>query len=170
MLDQYEFIVPQFSAWKSAKRPYYKRILGWKPYLDENYMQRAFDEPKAVNIGFFGWRTGAKIFDNWHGLALKNKESFIPDEISCQILLPHVPHLVIGNEYNTSCKHDKTIDNAKTLHFHGRKHCRIENGVYKNHCDLWYKEFDKIRNDEVVWQNIKYDPMLRKHLYLHKGG
>lgn len=168
MLDDHEFIVTQMCKWESNRNPYRKRIEGWKNFLPREIYDTAFDEPKAVNIGFYAWRKGAKIFNNWFGIARKNQNSFIPDEISCQILLPKVPHYVIGSEYNTSCKHEQLTENSKTLHFHGRKHCRIENGNYLYHADSWYRQFDKIRDWPFVKDNIKHDPQLRKYLPIHE--
>ena len=169
MLDDHEFIVTQMCKWMSNKGPYRKRIEGWKNHINREIFEHAFDEPKAVNIGFYAWRKGAKIFDNWLYTAMKNQESFIPDEIACQILLPHVPHLVIGSEYNTSCKHEELTENSKTLHFHGRKHCRIdEKGNYLYHADSWYRQFDKIKEWPFIKDNIKYDAQLRRNLPIHE--
>ena len=167
LLDKYEFIVPQFCGWTSRGKQYRKRIERWKGVIPDKLYHHAFDEPKAVNIGFFGWREGAIIFNDWFELALMNRNSFIPDEIACQILLPHVPHLVIGSEYNTSCKHERLTEKAKTLHFHGKKHCRIVGRKYLFHSELWYKEFAKIKALPFVQNNIPHDKMLVSNLQRH---
>ncbi len=164
LLNDNEFIVSQFSEWLSTERHYRKRIKGWAGILPEEIMDHAFDERKAVNIGFYGWKAGAEIFDIWYHNALKNRESFIPDEISCQILLPQVPHLVISKQYNLSCKFDELTAECYALHFHGRKHCRIDNGKYLYHSDVWYKEFDKIKAIPNIKDLIQYDRNLCKYL------
>lgn len=164
MLDEYEFIVPQFCTWKSRGGHYRHRIELWKGFVSDELMACAFDEPAAVNIGFYGWRTGAKIFDEWFNTALKNRMSFIPDEIACQILLPHYNHLILGSEYNTSCKYEQVTEQTRTLHFHGRKHCRLENGQYLYQANRWYDEFNKVRDIPCVKDNIEHDNQLRKYL------
>jgi len=164
ILDDYEFIVPQFCTWKSMDGHYRRRIDLWKGFVSDELMEHAFDESAAVNIGFYGWRAGAKIFDEWFNTALKNRQSFIPDEIACQILLPHYNHLILGSEYNTSCKHEALTEKTKTLHYHGRKHCRVENGQFLFHSDLWYQEFEKIRHLPCVYENIQFDRHLLKYL------
>lgn len=168
LFDQHEFIVPQFSNWRSDGRRYRKRIAGWNGIIDDKYIADAFKEKSAVNIGFYGWRKDAKIFDNWYNITLKNRESFIPDEIACQILLPHYEHCIVGKEYNTSCKHDILTDEAKTLHFHGRKHCRIEEGKYIYHSDMWYNEYDKLKKNEFIKHIAQYDRMLCKNIASHE--
>lgn len=167
LLDEYEFITSQFANWKSSDRHYSRRIENWRTKIDDSYIDHAYDEEKAVNIGFYGWTNKAEIFDKWFALALCNRDSFIPDEIACQILLPWVSHLVIDSMYNTSCKHELLTDKSKVLHFHGRKHCRIENDKYLYHSDMWYKEFDKIRDLSFVKKHIKNDRQLVKNLPLH---
>lgn len=168
LLDDNEFIVPQFCNWHSDNKQLKNRIENWRGKIDDNLVNHAFDEKAAINTGFYGWREGASIFNVWYDTAIKNRESFIPDEIACQILLPQYPHLIISNQYNVSCKHEPLTGEARTLHFHGRKHCRIENSVYKYHADMWYAEFDKIRELDCVKDIYNLDPMLRKHLHIHE--
>lgn len=167
LLDEHEFIVPQFCDWKTSGSRYKSRIKSWEGHISEALVRHAFDEPKAVNIGFYGWKKGAKIFDGWFDLALKNRDSFIPDEVACQIILPHVPHLVIGSEYNTSCKYEPLTENTRTLHFHGRKHCRVEACKYLYHSDLWYSQFDEVRIFCANNGFIQYDRMLLRYIYSH---
>ncbi len=167
LLDKYEFMVPQFCDWTSDGMRYKPRIECWRGFVSPELMAHAYDEKKAVNIGFYCWRSGATLFNDWFNTALKNRMSFIPDEIACQILLPNHNHYVLGSEYNTSCKHEPLTGKTRILHFHGRKHCRIENGVYLYHSDLWYREFDKIRNLLCVAENIEYDNNLCKYLPEH---
>ena len=164
LIEPNEFVVTQMCKWESTGRRYRPRIAAWENKIHNETMLHAFDEKKAVNIGFYGFMKNAKIFNNWFSLAVKNRNSFIPDEISCQILLGHFKHLVIGSEYNTSCKHEVVTENTRTLHFHGRKHCRIENGKYLYNSNLWYDEFDKLRGNDFIEENIKNDRHLLRYI------
>lgn len=167
LLDEYEFIVPQFCNWISTDRHYRRRIENWRGHIGDDIMATAFNEKRAVNVGFYGWREGASIFNEWFSTAIKNRTSFIPDEVACQILLGRHNHHILDSSYNTSCKHEALTDKTRTLHYHGRKHCRIDNGQYIYHSDLWYAEFDKIRHFPCVYENIEHDRMLRIYLQEH---
>ena len=62
------------------------------------------------------------------------------DEIAMQLLLPHHDHYTEDHIWNTSGKFGN-IDNAKIIHYHGRKHCQD-----RKHCDPWKDEYWEIRN------------------------
>lgn len=166
-LNESEFIVAQFSNWKPCDNPYRKRIKGWESIIGKDEVLLTLKQQKSVNTGLYGWVKGAKIFDEWFNLACKNREGFIPDEIACQILLNRYSHQVISSQYNVSCKHEKITDEAKIIHFHGKKHCRIDNGKYLYNSDLWYRYFDAIRHYPIIEEITKFDRFLCKYLILH---
>lgn len=169
-LDNTTFIVTQMSNWLSTDRICRKRIKGWEKYLPDRIYYHVFGEPKAVNTGFYGWVKGAGIFNDWCNTAKLNRLSFIPDELACQILLPHYDHLVIPSEYNTSCKHEELTDKSRTIHYHGRKHCRIQDGKCLHHSDLWYNAFNCIKELPFVRNNIQHDRMLTKNIGLYNDS
>jgi lipopolysaccharide biosynthesis glycosyltransferase len=167
-LNESEFVVSQFSNWLTSGKRYRKRINAWEGKIPEEAIKGAYKEPKAINTGFYGWRKGAKIFEKWHDTAKLNRQGFIPDELACQIILPNYDYKILSSEYNTSCRHEPITDKARTIHYHGKKHCRILDGQYLNHSDLWYKAFDKIKHLPFVKENIQHDRMLVKNLGKHE--
>lgn len=168
-LDRTDFVVTQFANWETAGRHYRKRLKRWKDKVSPLTYKGIFTEKRAVNIGFYGWAKGAEIFSDWYTLAKTGREGFIPDEMACQILLPgyqiEQDYDIIDSRYNTSCKFEKVTEDIKILHFHGRKHCRIEDGKYLYNSDFWYKYFDEIKDKDIVATNIQYDRMLLKNLH-----
>jgi len=162
--DEHDFVATQFADWTPKTNIIRKRIKGWKEICDT---KKALEYPYAVNTGVFAFKTGSKLMKDWYTLASHGKEFFIPDEVSCQIMLPEYQHTTVGASFNTSCKFGKFHRKTAVVHYHGNKHCRI-NGSYLYHSDLWYKEFDTIR--ELVKDNIQYDKQLRKHLELHDSN
>ena len=166
-LDNYEFLVPQFCNWKTNSRRIRKRIMAWQNKVYRQLIDRSLEQPHAINIGFYAFQKDAKIFDHWYGTAIKNRDSFIPDEIACQILVGSVNHFILPSTYNTSCKHEFITPESKMVHYHGRKHCRLEDGRYVFNSKLWYDAFDKLRGNDFIEDNIYLDKMLRSYLPHH---
>ncbi len=162
--DEHQFVSTQFADWTPKTGIIKKRINEWKDIVDVN---KALEYPYAINTGVFAFKTDSKLMNDWYSLASKGNGFFIPDEVSCQIMLAGYQHATVGASFNTSCKFGKVHNRTAIIHYHGNKHCRI-NGSYLHHSDLWYKEFDTIR--DFVKDNIKHDKQLRKHLELHDSN
>ncbi len=162
--DEHDFVTTQFSDWTPKTRIIKKRISEWKDITD---VSKALKYPYAVNTGVFAFKTDSKLMLDWYDMAVKGKDFFIPDEISCQIMLPDYKHHTTGASFNMSCKFGKVHARTAVIHYHGNKHCRI-NGSYQYNSEYWYKEFDEIKS--FVKHNIKYDRQLRKHIGLHNSN
>jgi len=163
--EENEFVATQFADWTPKTSIIEKRIKEWKDIISVN---KALEYPKAINTGVFSFHKDSTLMKNWYDLAIKGEKFFIPDEISCQIMLPLYKHIVMDASYNTSCKFGSINRRTKIIHFHGNKHCRIENGVYLYHSDLWYKEFDLIKHLDFVKDNIQFDKKLMENIGVHK--
>ncbi len=159
--NEHDFVATQFADWTPKTSIIRKRINEWKSETD---VKKALKYPFAINTGVFAFKSDSELMSNWHALASRGGNFFIPDEVSCQVMLPDYKHHTAGASFNTSCKFGKLHRKTAVIHYHGNKHCRI-NGSYLHHSDLWYKEFDTIR--DFVKDNIQYDKQLRKHLELH---
>lgn len=159
-----EFVTVQFSDWTPKTSVINKRINEWKDIID---VTKALEYSFAINTGVFAFKTDSQLMGNWYEVALKGEKFFIPDEVSCQILLPNYKHKTVSANFNMSCKHGRLGSRTAIIHYHGKKHCRIENEKYLYHSDLWYKEFDIIRTKGFVFDNIKYDNMLVSNIELH---
>ncbi|MFW6121938.1 MAG: hypothetical protein ACOC80_13730, partial [Petrotogales bacterium] len=72
---------------------------------------------------------------------------------------------VVPSIYNCSCKYDNVNSKTKVIHYHGKKHCRIDdNGKFLYNSDKWYSEFEKIKHLDFVKDNIQFDSQLRKNI------
>jgi len=158
----YEFFTTKFSSW-TINKIISKRIKAWTPYFP-NLIKPALNFGFAINTGVFGFRKDSKLMNDWFSYAVKGKDLFIPDETSCQLILHKYNHKLVSHNYNTSCKFDKITDDTRIIHFHGRKHCRIQNGEFLFNSKLWYKEFDKISFWSSVEDVFKYDRMLKNNI------
>jgi hypothetical protein len=163
--EENEFVATQFSDWTPKTSIIEKRIKEWENITS---IDKALEYPKAINTGVFSFRKDSALMMNWYDMAVKGEKFFIPDEISCQIMLSSYKHLVMDTSYNTSCKFGSIGRRTKIIHYHGNKHCRIENEAYLFHSDLWYKEFDSIKHLDFVNDNIKFDKKLTENIRLHK--
>jgi len=162
--DRNEFVVTQFSDWTTKRSVIKKRIKEWKEIFPE-MIKEALEERPSVNVGVFAFRKDSEFMNAWFDYAKHGTHMFIPDEQCCHLLLPKYKNSIVSNDYNTSCKYDKVKDTTKILHFHGKKHCRLDaNKNYINNSDKWYAEFDKISELDFVKNNIEFDKQLRKHL------
>jgi len=159
--NEHDFVATQFSDWTTKTSIIRKRISEWKDITD---VDKALKYPFAVNTGVFAFKTDCELMSNWYDLASQGGDFFIPDEVSCQIMLPDYKHHTAGASFNMSCKFGKVQPRTAVIHYHGNKHCRI-NGEYQYNSKLWYNEFDTIR--KFVKNNIKHDKQLRKHLEFH---
>ncbi|MCP3683487.1 MAG: hypothetical protein GY861_12440 [bacterium] len=162
--DEHDFVTTQFSDWTPKTRIVGKRISQWK---DITEVKEALEYPYAVNTGVFAFKTDSNLVKDWYDLASKGEKFFIPDEVSCQVMLPNYKHHTVGASFNTSCKFGNIHARTAVIHYHGNKHCRI-NGSYQYNSKLWYDEFDEIK--DFVKDNIKHDRQLRKHIGFHDSN
>jgi len=159
-----EFVVTQFADWTPKTTVVEKRIREWKDIMP---IDKAMEYPYAINTGVFAFTKDSGIMKAWFNAAVKGADLFIPDEISCQVLLPDFKHFTANASFNTSCKYGRMNRKTKIIHYHGNKHCRIADGKYLFHSDLWYREFDRIKHLDFVKDNIQFDNKLMENIGAH---
>lgn len=164
--EENEFAIAQFSNWGTKKGHISKRIKAWQDVYPD-LIEPALNFGPAINCGVYAFSKDCKLVKDWFDLAVKGKEGFIPDEVCCQLMLPHYKNIIVDKKYNESCKYSKVTDETVIIHYHGRKHCRINKDKYLNHAKLWFDEFDKVKHLDVVSRNIQDDRQLRKNLERH---
>ena len=148
LLDEHEFLVPNFAEWCTSGGIMSHRIRVWSKILGEEKIKKSLEFGKAINTGIMAWRKDAKILEEWEKITKQGYEmdlSRIPDELACQVLLPFYPHFVLPDEWNKSVKF-ATVDEKKTvvIHYHGRKHC----GNRPNNYYWKYNYWDMIRKSK----------------------
>lgn len=163
--EKYEFAIAQFTTWTTHGR-IAGRIRGWKGIHPDEWIKAAIDFGPAINCGVFAFRKDSKLMADWWTLAVKGQHTMIPDETCCQLILPRYPHRMMPQIFNVSCKYGlpEHFADARIVHYHGRKHCRIEEGKLRYHCAWWYREFEEIRDLRLVQENIGEDRQLRHYL------
>lgn len=164
------FCIAQFSGWRSDGRTIAKRIREWAEFAPDD-IEPAIRFGPAINTGVMAFRRSATLFADWYPLALRGRDCFIPDEVSCQILLPRHPHRVLDGRWNRSCKHDNPdAPDTRIIHFHGRKHCR--RGL-PFHGARWVAEFEAVLRENVAgvreWMPAG-DRVLHRHLRAGKSN
>lgn len=168
MADKYDFVVAQFCNWTNRTRTIKKRILEWKSIYSELTDDALADEYPSVNTGVYAFRKDSELMKNWFDIAKHGTHMFIPDEQSCHLLLPKYKSKIVSHDYNCSCKYDVVTNDTKVVHYHGRKHCRVEikdNMIqFLFNSNLWYDKFNLISNLDFIENNIEYDRQLRKYL------
>ena len=150
--ETHDLSIAHFAKWKTRGGTISSRINALKDIVPQ-YMEAAIDYGPAINCGIYGFPKNSKILKEWLWLS-KRAESihtFIPDEKSCQVLLPQYDVSILPTKYNVSVIHDpdylankgkiNVFEIARkfdwrVLHAHGRKHCK-DFPV----CELWIKEF-----------------------------
>jgi GR25 family glycosyltransferase involved in LPS biosynthesis len=110
----------------------------------------------AINCGVVGFTKDADIFRQWYDKALIGRDFFIADETCAQLLLPHVQHKIVSDDYNKSCKYGQLTDTTKIIHYHGKKHCRTVGNDYVYKGELWVRVYQEIVSlnvcDIQTWQ------------------
>jgi predicted O-methyltransferase YrrM len=143
---EHSFCVAQLAQWKTRGKIIGGRIRQWQKALPE-WIQDALNFGPAINCGVVAFHKDARLCADWLDHALKGREYFIPDEVSCQLMLPRYPHHILDGCWNRSCKHDDpSLPETRIIHYHGRKHCRAE---LPYHGDKWAMAYD-----EVMRQNL----------------
>ena len=124
-VDQHKFIVPQFAHWTTKNRKIQKRLSYWKN-IEPDLFKKAIDSKMpSVNVGVYGFTDNSELMKNWFRTTIQIKNAPLPEESSCHLLLNRYDSCIVDSIYNYSCKHDlKPIEDAKIIHYHGRKHCR----------------------------------------------
>ena len=123
--------VTQFCGWITSGRTIAKRIRSWRDTHPE-LVQPAIDFGPAINTGVFAFTSFSEAFRRWNQVATTGRHHFIPDEISLQLLLPTVPHVLHDGRFNCSSRYgDWRADDVRVIHCHGNKHLRTEFPVWR---------------------------------------
>lgn len=178
--EDYQFSVARFSNWL-VRGKIAKRVERWRNIVPDGMLSRALGYEAAINTGVYAFTRHSALMDDWYTFALQGRETYIPDETCCQVMLASYPHQLEAQAFNVSCKYGLAshFKSAVIVHYHGRKHCRIEpndgtNTRTKHHLtkswnflnasELWFPEFQKIRHKPWVEPWIKKDRQLRHYL------
>lgn len=164
-----QFNAVQFSGWHTAGKTMRKRIERWRDIdqntFDKRWINELVDQSlvsrPAINVGVFGFKRDDSLLSLWHKLAQAGKQTFICDEIACQLLLPNHPHRILDSRFNFSPIHAGDPSDVRIWHFHGDKHlsnakCRI----------LWWPEYLRCLSENVA-QLAEWSPGEDKHLASH---
>jgi hypothetical protein len=123
-IQEHGFCTGEFAGWSTRGGIISRRIRGFRKLCPE-YIEPALNYGKATNTGIFGFTRDAAILPEWQELARKGaKCSRIPDEVSCQILLPKYKHWLAPIKWGVSVRmsSETHYDDMRIIHYHGRKH------------------------------------------------
>lgn len=166
LFNNYPFTITRMCEWSTRGPKVSRRIRNWSEVCPE-LIEPALDYGKAINTGTYAFQKDAPIFSEWYNLTLRNVDTFIPDEISCQLLIPKYEHLLLDCRFNWSCKYGPDIQDVRIIHYHGRKHCRL--GLPFN-AARWIETYSEVARQNLAdvrkWQPGE-DRMLSKYLRRH---
>ena len=158
----YEFVATNFCDWTAKSRRIQKRIKAWLKHMPKT-AKKALNYQYSINTGVFAFMKQSLLMENWYDHAVKGEDLYIPDETCCQTIIHAYPHYVIDSTYNQSCRYEGVTSATKILHYHGRKHCRLDNdGNFMYNGNFWFDAFSKIKEFVEPW--IRFDRQLRKAL------
>jgi hypothetical protein len=145
--EESTFCVAPLGQRQSSGKIMMDRIRRWKPWLPGD-LSAALKFGPAINCGVVAFQKSAPLYQDWLKLALPGRETFVPDEVSCQILLPRYPHSIVDRRWNRSAKHDDPrISDTRIIHYHGKSHCRP--GL-PHHGALWVAEFERTLAENIA--------------------
>ena len=161
--EENQFAIAQISNWTVQKK-IASRVRAWEPLYSKLVEECIELGGPAINCGVFAFHKDSELMRDWYRMAEPGRElSWIPDETCCQTILHSYPHKMMSHWYNVSCKHDKPhAREAQIIHYHGRKHCRIDKGEYLYGADLWWEAYDRLNIDVSDW--VRWDRQLRQNL------
>jgi hypothetical protein len=144
---EHEFAVPQFCDWKSSTPVIRRRLLDWRKIRPRD-MRPALEYGPAINTGVFAFRRDSTFMADWFKIARRGRKFFIPDEVSCQLVLWRYPHKVVEHFYNGSCRFDDCLSpEIRLIHYHGRKH--IREGM-PFHGKVWIDTYQEVERENVA--------------------
>lgn len=125
--EEHTFVATQFANWSANRSPIGKRVRSW--HLNGVTSKEEYEAARAytggreggINVGVLAFQRDATIFQDWYDLAVRGKAQFIPDEISCQYLLPKHRHYLAPTEFNSSCRFSPCTEGTRIIHYHGHK-------------------------------------------------
>lgn len=163
-LDTNGFLVSHYSEWSNRTRRIKLRLKEWEQIHPRLYKSSIKEEHPAVNTGTFAFSKNSLFMKDWYAQAMPGYRFFIPDEVCCQLMLGSYSHKIISNQYNVSCNHGTITEDSKIIHFHGRKHCRIDGTTYLNNSHLWYEQFKEVYHLDFIKDNIQFDKQLKENI------
>lgn len=165
-----DWVATQIAHWNSKEGSRVgKRVNWWKGVLPDEWLAASYAQDWGINCGVFAFPKGSKWMHDWWQNAMKGIDTpRIQDEVCAQIMLGVYAHAKASNVFNVSAKYGTPEDfaDARIVHFHGNKHCRFrpDSATHTNHSNLWYPEFEEIREWPLLTKYTQSDRMLRKYL------
>lgn len=146
-----DFIACQFSHWTSNGRTISKRLKQWSDTHPDLVSNTINANIPSVNVGVYGFQKNAEFMKHWFDITITHPSANLPEESTCHFLLTQYKSKIVSNKYNCSCKHDDPkAKDVKIVHFHGRKHCRIDKPIaFKYNSDIWLKEWIEVYNKNL---------------------
>jgi len=125
-----------------------KRIISLSDILPKEQIIKALDYGTAINTGILGYKKNESkdFFNDWIETTYKGKCRFIIDEIACQCICYKHKHILVGQEWNYSCR-ETDMSRGKIIHFHGRKHAQPDKYPSSK---IWIKEFREFIDKHVL--------------------
>lgn len=131
----WDYVATWFSGWPTDNRQMRGRISEWSRVCPE-LVAPALAYGKAINTGVQGLSKTSTLLPAHEELARRGDAAgcnrLVLDELAIQLLLPRHTHFLADHSWNTSGSFGD-VQKAKVIHYHGRKHCLIDNP----RCDLW---------------------------------
>ena len=139
-----QLAITQFCAWVSTGKIVGGRIRQWlgiSPMLDALVERAVAFHYPAINTGVFGFHKDFGGLPAWRSVTRQGAKRSFTDELAMQLLFPDWPDCqVLDDRFNKSVKFGSNLDQARVLHFHGRKHVRWDPGW-----EMWRPWFEAAR-------------------------
>jgi hypothetical protein len=158
-IEKYDFIASQFAHWKSSGRTIRKRLRQWSS-TDHNLVEDTIKKDiPSVNMGLYGFKKSSELMKHWFDLTIKHPTASLPEETTCHLLLTQYKSKIVSNIYNCSCKHDNPRDKeVKVVHYHGRKHCRLDESYrLKFNGSIWMQHWKDVLDKNICDIQNWYD-------------
>ncbi len=154
-LKEMPFLVTQYSTWNVKGGGIARRVRAWYEagLMTDKEFNACYNYPAGINIGFLGFKRDASIFNEWPEraeVALK-VDAYIPDEVSCQVLITKHRHKLLPTGYNQPVNRPPGITpDTFMLHAAGRKSMSIEKTRKWGTAIAWRKYFQRMLSEDVL--------------------
>lgn len=155
LIKQHSFVATRDGRALTGKLQ--RRFNPWKPFAPD-LVTKAKQSNFLINCGVMGFSKKSELLAKWYPMAMLAKDTLLPDEVSCQLLLQKYPHFIADSSFNCLAKYG--INNsAKIIHYHSNKYLKEGTRWLQAYLEVASKNIANVKS----WSSI-YDYRLRRYL------
>ena len=151
---RHPLVVTGFCYWTTHHRWLRRRLEKWIPLVATpgdkfdlgTLLELSTQNPlPVINVGVFGYHRDSAALAPWRELAEFGKDTFLPDEMALQILLPRLEYFLLSTKYNCSPAFMENPTDIHIWHFVAKTHLWHDESR-----EIWQRAYEECRAHNVA--------------------